>query len=73
LAKTFKVTEVTICQSLEKLESEGFNFWEHIGAFLTNVEHSVKSFTLINQDNPEKRKLSKTTKLMHLIKNKSNN
>jgi len=36
---------------LEKLESEGYILREHGGAFLKNVEHSVKSFTLLNQEN----------------------
>ncbi len=57
LAKIFKVSEVTIRQDLEKLESEGFIRREHGGAFLKNVEESVKSFTLLNQDNLEKKKL----------------
>jgi DeoR/GlpR family transcriptional regulator of sugar metabolism len=57
LAKIFKVSEVTIRQDLERLESEGFILREHGGAFLKNVEDSVKSFTLLNQDNLEKKKL----------------
>ena len=57
LAKIFKVSEVTIRQDLEKLESEGFIHREHGGAFLKNVEDSVKSFTLLNQDNLEQKKL----------------
>lgn len=51
LSKIFKVSEVTIRQDLEKLEQEGFIKREHGGAFLKNVEDSVKSFTLLNQDN----------------------
>jgi len=57
LAKIFKVSEVTVRQDLEKLESEGHILREHGGAFLKNVEDSVKSFTLLNQDNLEKKKL----------------
>lgn len=57
LAKIFKVSEVTIRQDLEKLESEGYIHREHGGAFLKNVEDHVKSFTLLNQDNLEKKKL----------------
>ena len=57
LAKIFKVSEVTIRQDLEKLESEGFIRREHGGAFLKNVEVGVKSFTLLNQDNLEKKKI----------------
>jgi DeoR/GlpR family transcriptional regulator of sugar metabolism len=57
LAKIFKVSEVTIRQDLEKLESEGFIHREHGGAFLKNVEAGVRSFTLLNQDNLEKKKI----------------
>lgn len=57
LAKIFKVSEVTIRQDLEKLESEGFIRREHGGAFLKNVEDGVRSFTLLNQDNLEKKKI----------------
>jgi DeoR/GlpR family transcriptional regulator of sugar metabolism len=55
LAKIFKVSEVTIRQDLEKLEQEGFIRREHGGAFLKNVEESVKSITLLNQENIEKK------------------
>jgi DeoR/GlpR family transcriptional regulator of sugar metabolism len=51
LAKIFKVSEVTIRQDLEKLEQDGFITREHGGAFLKNVENSVRSFTILNQDN----------------------
>lgn len=57
LSKIFKVSEVTIRQDLEKLESEGYIHREHGGAYLKNVEDSVKSFTLLNQDNLDKKKL----------------
>lgn len=57
LSKIFKVSEVTIRQDLEKLESDGFIRREHGGAFLKNVEVGVKSFTLLNQDNLEKKKI----------------
>lgn len=57
LSRMFKVSEVTIRQDLEKLESEGYIHREHGGAFLKNVEDHVKSFTLLNQDNLEKKKL----------------
>jgi DeoR/GlpR family transcriptional regulator of sugar metabolism len=57
LAKIFKVSEVTIRQDLEKLESEGFILREHGGAFLKNVEDNVKSFTILNQENLEKKKI----------------
>jgi DeoR/GlpR family transcriptional regulator of sugar metabolism len=57
LAKIFKVSEVTIRQDLERLEQEGFILREHGGAFLKNVEDSVKSITLLNQENLEKKQL----------------
>ena len=57
LAKIFKVSEVTIRQDLEKLDYDGFIRREHGGAFLKNVENSVKSFTLLNQDNLDKKKI----------------
>ena len=57
LAKIFKVSEVTIRQDLERLEKEGFIKREHGGAFLKNVEVNVKTFTLLNQDNLEKKKI----------------
>ncbi len=57
LAKIFKVSEVTIRQDLEKLEHDGFIKREHGGAFLKNVENSVKSFTNLNQDNIEQKQI----------------
>jgi len=57
LAKLFKVTEVTIRQDLEKLEKDGLALREHGGAFLKNVEDQVRSFSLANQDNIEKKEL----------------
>jgi DeoR/GlpR family transcriptional regulator of sugar metabolism len=68
LAKIFKVSEVTIRQDLEKLELEGFILREHGGAFLKNVEEGVKSITLLNQENIEKKqKIGK--KAAELIEN----
>jgi DeoR/GlpR family transcriptional regulator of sugar metabolism len=57
LSKLFKVSEVTIRQDLEKLESEGLITREHGGAFLKNVDVNVKSFTLLNQDNLERKQV----------------
>lgn len=57
LAKIFKVSEVTIRQDLEKLEKDDFIIREHGGAFLKNVENNVKSFTLLNQDNIDKKRI----------------
>ncbi|SOE21123.1 DNA-binding transcriptional regulator of sugar metabolism, DeoR/GlpR family [Spirosomataceae bacterium TFI 002] len=55
LAKLFKVTEVTIRQDLEKLEAEDLIVKEHGGAFIKNVEDQVKSFSLVHQDNLDKK------------------
>lgn len=57
LAKIFKVTEVTIRQDLEKLEKDGLAFRDHGGAFLKNVEDQVKSLSLANQENIDKKEL----------------
>lgn len=57
LARIFKVSEVTVRQDLEKLEASGLIRREHGGAFLKNVEDSVKSFTLFHQENLDKKKI----------------
>lgn len=57
LSKIFKVSEVTVRQDLEKLEKEGLIKREHGGAFLKNFEDSVRSFTILNQDNIEKKQI----------------
>lgn len=57
LAKLFKVTEVTIRQDLEKLENDGLVVREHGGAFLKNVEDQVRNFSLIHQENMDKKEL----------------
>lgn len=55
LARIFKVTEVTIRQDLEKLETEGLIIREHGGAYLKNVADQVQSFSLANQNNLDKK------------------
>ncbi|MEH6307718.1 DeoR/GlpR family DNA-binding transcription regulator [Olivibacter sp. CPCC 100613] len=55
LAKIFKVTEVTIRQDLEKLEKEGALIREHGGAYLKNIEDKVRTLSLSNQDNLDKK------------------
>ena len=55
LARLFKVTEVTIRQDLEKLETEDLIVKEHGGAYLKNVEDQVRSFFLIHQENLDKK------------------
>ncbi len=57
LARIFKVTEVTIRQDLEKLEKEGLIVKEHGGAYLKNVEDHVRNFSLVHQDNLDKKAL----------------
>jgi DeoR/GlpR family transcriptional regulator of sugar metabolism len=51
LSRIFKVTEVTIRQDLERLEKEGFVVREHGGAYLKNIDLSVRNFALQNQEN----------------------
>lgn len=55
LAKIFKVTEVTIRQDLEKLDKDGLVVREHGGAFLKNIEDQVRTFSLANQENMDKK------------------
>lgn len=55
LARLFKVTEVTVRQDLEKLESEGLILKEHGGASIKNVEDQVRSFSLQRQENLEQK------------------
>jgi DeoR/GlpR family transcriptional regulator of sugar metabolism len=50
LSRVFKVTEVTIRQDLERLESEGFIVREHGGAYLKNIDLNVRNFLLQNQE-----------------------
>ncbi|MDX1284865.1 MAG: DeoR/GlpR family DNA-binding transcription regulator [Draconibacterium sp.] len=57
LAKIFKVSEVTVRQDLEKLEKEGLITREHGGAYLKSVEDHVKSFSLLHQENMDRKKL----------------
>jgi DeoR/GlpR family transcriptional regulator of sugar metabolism len=57
LARIFKVSEVTVRQDLEKMEKEGLIIREHGGAFLKNVEDSVRSFSILNNANMEKKEL----------------
>jgi DeoR/GlpR family transcriptional regulator of sugar metabolism len=68
LARLFKVTEVTIRQDLEKLESEDLIVKEHGGAYLKNVEDQVRSFSLIHQENLDK-KATIAQKCLEFIEN----
>jgi DeoR/GlpR family transcriptional regulator of sugar metabolism len=51
LSRIFKVTEVTIRQDLEHLEKEGSIVRAHGGAYLKNIDLSVRDVTLQNKDN----------------------
>jgi DeoR/GlpR family transcriptional regulator of sugar metabolism len=55
LARLFKVTEVTIRQDLEKLENEGYVVREHGGAYLKNIVDHVRNFSLVHQENMDKK------------------
>jgi DeoR/GlpR family transcriptional regulator of sugar metabolism len=55
LSKIFKVTEVTIRQDLEKLETDGFVVREHGGAYLKDVGIHAKNILLQNQENLEEK------------------
>ncbi|HWR11729.1 MAG TPA: DeoR/GlpR family DNA-binding transcription regulator [Rectinemataceae bacterium] len=55
LGSIFKVSEPTIRQDLEKLESDGFVTREHGGAFLRTVSQQVGSLTLQHMENLDKK------------------
>ncbi len=55
LSKVFDVSEPTIRQDLEKLETEGFIVREHGGAFLKSIPQQVGSLSLQHQENMEKK------------------
>ena len=57
LAKLFKVTEVTIRQDLEKLDREGLIIREHGGAYIKNVKDQVQAFSIVHQENLDKKEL----------------
>src|ERR1044071_5366050 len=57
LARLFKVTEVTIRQDLEKLEREGLINREHGSAYIKNVKDQVQAFSIVHQDNLDKKEL----------------
>ena len=56
LAVAFQVSEATIRQDLERLESEGQITREHGGAFLNTVPTQVGTMTLHHQDNMEQKR-----------------
>lgn len=51
LSRIFKVSEVTVRHDLEFLEEKGFINREHGGAYLKNMDLSVRNFKLLNQEN----------------------
>lgn len=57
LAKLFKVSEVTIRQDLEKLESEELIIREHGGAYLKSIESHVTDLSPMNRDHMDKKTL----------------
>jgi DeoR/GlpR family transcriptional regulator of sugar metabolism len=56
LSRLFNVTEVTIRQDLETLESMGYVQREHGGAFLSDIGTLVKSGQVFNQMNMDKKR-----------------
>lgn len=66
LARIFKVTEVTIRQDLEKLETEGLIIRERGGAYLKNMRDQVQTFSLTHQENMDKKELI-ASKCLELI------
>ncbi|PZQ97164.1 MAG: alkaline phosphatase [Cereibacter sphaeroides] len=56
LAVAFQVSEATIRQDLERLESDGYVTREHGGAFLNSIPAQVGTMTLHHQDNMEKKR-----------------
>jgi DeoR/GlpR family transcriptional regulator of sugar metabolism len=57
LSKLFNVSEPTIRQDLEKLESEGYVTRKHGGAFLKSVPQLVQTMTLEHLENMDKKRL----------------
>jgi DeoR/GlpR family transcriptional regulator of sugar metabolism len=57
LSAAFDVSEATIRQDLEKLESDGHISREHGGAYLKTVPHQVETLSLQHVENMEKKRL----------------
>jgi len=55
LSRLFSVSEPTVRQDLERLESEGLIIREHGGAFLKSVPQQVKSLNLQHLENLDKK------------------
>ena len=56
LAQAFVVSEATIRQDLERLETEGLITREHGGAYLNSVRAQVHALSLHHQDNMDKKR-----------------
>ena len=56
LSEAFEVSEVTIRQDLERLESEGHITREHGGAFLNTISTQVGTLSLQHSDNMDKKR-----------------
>lgn len=57
LAQAFSVSEVTVRQDLEKLESDGHIVREHGGAYLKTVPDQVRAMALEHQENRTEKQL----------------
>ena len=57
LSETFSVSEPTIRQDLEKLETEGFIVRKHGGAFLKSVPQQVQAMSLEHLENMDKKRV----------------
>jgi DeoR/GlpR family transcriptional regulator of sugar metabolism len=55
LSKLFEVSEPTIRQDLERLESDGYISREHGGAYLKTIPEQVRSLTLQHTENMDKK------------------
>ncbi|MES2289241.1 MAG: DeoR/GlpR family DNA-binding transcription regulator [Pseudomonadota bacterium] len=65
LAQAFSVSEVTVRQDLEKLESDGHIVREHGGAYLKSVRQQVRAMALHHLDNMDaKRKIGRRAAAM---------
>jgi DeoR/GlpR family transcriptional regulator of sugar metabolism len=56
LSTAFEVSEATIRQDLERLDSDGFIVREHGGAYLKTVPHQVETLSLQHAENMDKKR-----------------
>lgn len=65
LAKALDVSEVTVRQDLEKLETDGHIVRVHGGAYLKSIPQQVRAMTLLHEENSEaKEKIGATAAAM---------